>query len=79
MNKANWRNLSFSNLDFRRKMMATFAIVSILPVLISFYLLYDQILGGSPRVSIFLFIATMLSMMGLFLFIDIIKQAIRSR
>ncbi len=79
MSKSNWGNLSLSNLDFRRKMMATFAVVSVLPVLISFYLLYDQILGGSRRVSIFLFIATMLSMMGLFLFIDIIKQAIKSR
>ena len=72
-------NLSFNSLDLRRKVMVGFAIVSILPVLISVYLLYDQILGGSRRVSLFLFIATLLSMMGLFLFIEIIKQVVKTR
>jgi ABC-type protease/lipase transport system fused ATPase/permease subunit len=72
-------NLSYSSLDMRRKTMVAFAIVSILPVLISFYLLYDKVLGGSRRVSTFLFIATLLSMMGLFLFIEIIRQVVKSQ
>ncbi len=72
-------NLSYGSLDIRRKVMVGFAIVSVLPVLVSFYLLYDQVLGGSRRVSLFLFIATLLSMMGLFLFIEIIKQAIKAQ
>lgn len=79
MVKSNLNGLSYNNLDMRRKVMVGFAIVSVLPVLISFYLLYDQILGGSRRVSAFLFIATLLSMMGLLLFIEIIKQAVRPR
>jgi len=79
MDKNITNSLSCSSLDLRRKVMVGFAVVSILPALISFYLLYDQILGGSRRVSLFLFIATLLSMMGLFLFIEIIKQAIKTQ
>ncbi len=78
MDKNPLNSLSYNSLDMRRKMMVGFAIVSILPVLISFYLLYDQILGGSRRVSVFLFIATMLSMMGLFMFMEIVKQVVKT-
>lgn len=79
MNNNHLQGLSCDDLDIRRKVMVGFAIVSILPVLISFYLLYDQVLGGSRRVSLFLFIATLLSMTGLFLFIEIIKQALKTQ
>jgi len=71
------KNLSLTSADLRRKMMSTFAISSILPILIAFYLNYDKVLGGSRRISVFLFIATILSLMGLFLFIDIIKSLLR--
>jgi ABC-type protease/lipase transport system fused ATPase/permease subunit len=79
MEKNYIQDLSYDNLDTRRKVMVGFAIVSILPLLVSFYLLYDKVLGGSRRVSLFLFIATLLSMMGFFLFIDLLKQALKTQ
>lgn len=79
MEKNYVQGLSYDNLDTRRKVMVGFAIVSILPLLVSFYLLYDQVLGGSRRVSLFLFIATLLSMMGFFLFIELVKQALKTQ
>lgn len=65
---------SISRVDMRRRIISSFAVSSILPILIAFYLNYDKVLGGSRRISVFLFIATVLSLMGLFLFIDIIKS-----
>ena len=66
-------SLSLVNAGLKRRIMSIFAVSSILPILIAFYLNYDQILGGSSRISVFLFIAIILSLLGLFLLIDIIK------
>ncbi|MDP2940299.1 MAG: hypothetical protein Q8O13_09535 [Candidatus Omnitrophota bacterium] len=78
MDKKISKIISITNLNMRRKLMLGFAVVSTLPVLISFYLLYDQILGGSKRVSAFLFIATILTLIGLFVFVDIIRSAAKT-
>lgn len=72
------KNLSYASLDARRKVMTSFAISSILPILIVFYLNYDKVLLGSRRISVFLLIATILCLCGLLLFNDIIKSLIKN-
>ncbi|MDP3142359.1 MAG: hypothetical protein Q8N14_00205 [Candidatus Omnitrophota bacterium] len=71
------KSIAFSALETRRRMMSTFAISSLIPILIAFYLNYDKVLAGSRRISIFLFIAVILSLSGLLLLNDIIKSLLK--
>ncbi|MFZ5801269.1 MAG: hypothetical protein ACOY3D_07865 [Candidatus Omnitrophota bacterium] len=60
-------------MSLRRRLMTIFAISSILPILVAFYLNYESVLSGSLRTSIFLFISTVLSTLSLFLLRDVIS------
>lgn len=71
------KSMAFSALETRRWMMSVFAISSLIPVLIAFYLNYDKVLAGSRRISVFLFIAVILSLLGLFLLNDIMKSLLK--
>ena len=72
-----YHSLSLVNQGLKRRIMSIFAISSTLPILIAFYLNYDKVLLGSVRISVFLFIATVLSLLGLFLLIDITKTVLK--
>lgn len=65
--------IPFNRLSLRRRLMSVFALASILPILVAFYLNYDSVLNGSLRNSIFLFIATVLSILSLFLLRDVVR------
>ena len=66
--------IPFNRLSLRRRMMSVFALASVLPILVAFYLNYDSVLNGSYRASIFLFIATVLSTLSLFLLLDVVAK-----
>lgn len=72
------RSLSLRYQGVRRKIMTTFALVSILPMLTAFYLVGETILsletGGLFRLIFFLMV--IISVLGLLLLMDIFRRII---
>lgn len=72
------KSFSLKYHSVRRKVMATFALVSILPLLVAFYMVGETILsleGGSLYRMIF-FLTVIISVLGLLLLMDIFRRII---